>query len=246
MSRLHSILLIVLSLVAGFALDAGVTYYAATTPKGQALLRDFLVAQTQKNAAALPPLVASSTMVYTQRTLPVPESYTSYDYFIAINNVINDIGLINNVNVTLGPVLVQLNQKTLSCTYNGFYDLMNQARTLANQNQAMAAQFLIHINTLATANAQTKDAITKVDTLALVAAGQTLGAALQNYATGVQNILYGDTPTSAQVAELESQVNAAMGASQSFADSLKPLIKHIGDGAQAVIDAAAAASSTKK
>jgi len=185
-------------------------------------------------------------MVYTQRTLPVPESYASYDYFISINNVINDIGLINNVNVMLGPVLVQLNQKTLSCTYNSFYDLMNQARTLANQNQALAAQFIVHINALTAANTQTKDVITKVDTQALVAAGQSLGTALQTYATGVQNILYGDMPTSAQVAELESQVNSAMGASQSFADALKPLIKHIGEGAQAVIDAAVAASSTKK
>jgi hypothetical protein len=235
----RSIGLVLITFVVGAVLDFGTAYVAGTTPQGQMFLRDFLVAQEQKAAAAEPAATSSAQMLYPQRLLPVPQSYANYAYFIAINNVVADIALINNANVELGPVLVTLDQKTLSCSYDGFYDLMDNARTLANKNQALAAQFVMHLNDLAAANTQTTDAITKSETAAAVSAGQALGASLAQYATTVQNILYGDTPTSAQIAALQSQANAVQGASQTFADALKPLVAHIGDADQALIKAAA-------
>ncbi len=245
MTWLRPTLLVLLSVIAGFVLDAAVSYWFATTQSGQAIVRDFLVAQTKKDVTANMATVASSTPVYKTGILPIPASYANTDYFTAINNVLSDIALVNNANVALAPLLLQLNQKTLSCSYQGFYDLMGQARASANQNQALAAQLTIHINALAAANTATKDTITRSQTQTFVATGQTLGTALQAYATDVQNILYGDTPTSAQIAEFQSQINTVKGASQTFADALKPLLQHIIEGDQAVIQAASSTPAKK-
>jgi hypothetical protein len=242
---LRTTLLVLLSVIIGFAIAAGAIYVLALTPGGQGLMRDFLVIQTAKREAALPTATASSTPVYKTGILPIPESYATTDYFTAINNVLSDIALVNNANMALAPLLTKLDAKTISCSYDGFYDLMGQARALSNQNQALAAQFIIHMTALAAANTETKDAITKSDTQTLITAGQALGSALQTYATSVQNILYGNTPTTAQIAEVQSQVNTAQGDAQTFADALKPLLQRIIAGDQAVIDAASSTPAKK-
>ena len=104
---------------------------------------------------------------------------------------------------------------------------MNEAHQLADKNQTLISQLGFHLSALAAANTQTKDAITKTDTQALVTAGTALTGSLQAYAAAVNGLLAGDTPTSAQIAEFQSLVNVATGASQSFANALQPLLEHI-------------------
>jgi len=232
----RSIGIAIIGFFLALALGAAAEYWFASTPAGQALLRDFLVSQTQKQANADIADIASSTLVYKTGTLPIPESYATTEYFLAINNVIADIALINNASIELAPVLERLNLQTLSCSFNGFYDLMGQARAVANRNQALASQFLMHISSLSSANVKTMDAITKSQTQALVTAGQTLGAALQTYVTNIQTLLYGDTPTSAELAEFEAKMTSVVEASQVFADALTPLLQHIGTEVQRLSD----------
>ncbi len=230
----------VIGFIAVLILEIGVGYWFVTSSTGQGIMRDFLVSQIGKRIAAEPAITAPPAPLYQKTTLPIPERYATYDYFIAINNVIADIALINNANLELGPALDDLNTKTLACSFNGLYDLMGRARVLANRNQALAAQFLMHINSLAAANAKTSDAVTKSQTQTLVSAGQILGESLQAYGTGVQTLLYGDTPRSDDIAKFQAQVAATIDASQVFADALKPLLAHIGKE----IDRLSAASST--
>ena len=240
MTKSRVALLIAVVLLFNTALDLGVSYLLAKTPAGQALLRDFLVNQSQKSFAVLSPALGTSTPSIPPGVLPVPENYATRDYFDAINNVLQDIFAINATNAQLGPLLDILNRQTLSCSYIGFYEAMGQAHQLANKNQTLVSQLAFHLSALASANVQTKDAITKADTLALVAAGSAFTASLQEYASAANGLLIGDTPTSAQIAEFQSKVNAATGASQSFANALKPLLQHIIDGSQAVINSSSA------
>ncbi len=226
----------VIGFLTALALGAAVEYWFATTPAGQALLRNFLIVQTQKQAVISDTDTTIPTPVYKTGTLPIPESYATTEYFLAINNVIADIALINNASIELGPLLERLNLQTLSCSFNGFYDLMGQARAVANRNQALASQFLMHISSLSSANVKTMDAITKSQTQSLVVTGQTLGEALQTYVTNIQTLLYGDTPTSAELAEFEVKMTSVVAASQTFADALTPLLQHIGTEVQRLSD----------
>jgi len=236
MTKSRVALLIAVVLLFNTALDLGASYLLAKTPAGQALLRDFLVNQSQKSFAVLSPALGTSTPSIPPGVLPVPESYATRDYFDAINNVLQDIFAINATNARLGPLLDILNRQTLSCSYVGFYEAMGQAHQLANKNQTLVSQLTFHLSALASANIQTKDAITKADTLALIATGATFTASLQEYASASNGLLIGDTPTSAQISEFQSKVNSATGASQSFANALKPLLQRIIEGSQAVIN----------
>ena len=236
MSTLRTLLFILLGIAFGTTLAVVGAYFFAKTPAGQALLRDFLINQSQKSFAVLSTALGTSTPSTPPGVLPVPESYATRDYFDAINNVLQDIFAINTTNARLGPLLDILNRQTLSCSYVGFYEAMGQAHQLANKNQTLVSQLTFHLSALASANVQTKDAITKADTLALIATGATFTASLQEYASASNGLLIGDTPTSAQISEFQSKVNSATGASQSFANALKPLLQRIIEGSQAVIN----------
>ena len=240
MTKSRVALLIAVVLLFNTALDLGASYLLAKTPAGQALLRDFLVNQAQKSFVVLSPALGTSTPSTPPGLLPVPESYATRDYFDAINNVLQDIFAINVTNAQLGPLLDMLNRQTLSCSYVGFYENMGRAHQLANKNQTLVSQLTFHLSALASANVQTKDAITQADTLALIATGAVFTSSLQEYASASNGLLIGDTPTSAQIAEFQSKVNSATGASQSFANALKPLLQHIIDGSQAVINSSSA------
>src|SRR3989344_2662063 len=240
MTKSRVALLIAVVLLFNTALDLGASYLLAKTPAGQALLRDFLVNQAQKSFVVLSPALGTSTPSTPPGLLPVPESYATRDYFDAINNVLQDIFAINVTNAQLGPLLDMLNRQTLSCSYVGFYENMGRAHQLANKNQTLVSQLTFHLSALASANVQTKDAITKADNLALIATGAVFTSSLQEYASASNGLIIGDTPTRAQRAAPHSNENSATGASQSFANALKPLLQHIIDGSQAVINSSSA------
>ena len=234
MTILRPLLFILLGLAISTVIDASALYYAGKTPQGRAFIRDFLVSQNQ--AGVITQVSAASTTP--PGILPVPQAYATQEYFVAINNVIQDLFAINTTNERLGPLLDTLNRQTLSCSYAGFYEAMGQAHQLANKNQTLTSQLAFHLTELATANVQTKDIVTKAGTQALVTAGTAFTASLQAYASAANGLLAGDTPTSAQIADFQSKVNAATGASQSFADAFKPLLQRIIDANRAAIEAA--------
>lgn len=245
MDRLRPFLFMFIGIALGVILALGAAYAFAKNAAGQAMLRDFLVAQNKAALAAQPafaPQAASSTP---PATLPVPAAYATEEYFVAINSVIQDLYALNTVNLQLGPLLDQLNRQTLSCSYAGFYELMGQAHKLANKNQTLVSQLGFHLSALATANAKSKDIITKAGTQALVTEGSAFTAALQEYAALLNQLLIGDTPTAEQVSGFQAQVNAVAGASQKFADELKPLLQHIADGDRAIINAAASSTPAR-
>ena len=237
MSSLRTISLLLLGAVAGAALALGAGYFFAKGSIGQALLRNFLVAQTKTGSVAPVPEASSgatSTPSSPPHVLFVPKTYATQEYFVAINSVLQDLFAINAVNAQLGPLLNSLNEQTLSCTFVDFYESMGRAHQLAGKNQVLVSQLAMHLTALAAANTNTADAITKAGTQALAASGNALTVSLQTYVSAINGLLIGDTPTAAQIADFQLKVSAATGASQSFADALKPLLTHITQGVQAV------------
>jgi hypothetical protein len=156
----------------------------------------------------------------------VPKAYASEAYYVAINNVVNDVNELNAVNVSLAPVLDQLNTQSLSCNFNGFYGLMTNAQDLVAKDQALTTQFASDIAALNAANADTTDQTTKTDTATAVAAGQQFQQELESYTSELSEILAGGVPTSAQVSGLSVAVNAAHDASAQFSTDVQALIAH--------------------
>ena len=167
MSKPRVALLILIVLLLSTALDLGGTYVIAKTPSGQAMLRDFLVMQSKATLAAQRAAATSTAVVATSTQpgiLPIPKTYATQDYFVAINNILQDLFALNAVNTQMGSVMDTLNQQTLSCSFGGFYEAMGQAHQLADKSQMLVSQLTFHLTALAAANTQTKDAITKADT----------------------------------------------------------------------------------
>jgi hypothetical protein len=237
MAVTRSLLYILLGVVVGAAVALVGAYFFAKGASGQVILRDFLVGQSKpvvETQAVVTKPTSSAASSTAPTVLLVPKTYATQDYFLAINNVLQDLYAINTTNTQLGPLLETLNRQTLSCSYIGFYEAMGQAHQLANKNQTLVSQLSFHLTALAAANTQTKDAVTKANTQALVAAGTSFLTALQGYASAANGLLAGDTPTSAQIADFQSKVNSVAGSSQAFATALKPLLSHIVDADKAV------------
>ena len=214
---------ILVSLVA----ELGGEYWFATTPTGQGILRNFLASQAQKDAAQYDTTEVSSTPIYKTGVLPVPSAWVTTDYFTAVNNVINDIALLNNANIEINSLLNKLSIKMLTYTFDGYYELMGQARQSSNLNQALVAQLAVHLSDLATANVLTKDAITKLGTQTAVTTGQSFTSMFDTYNSSIQTFLYGDAPTQSQIDDMGQKQENVLNASQAFADALKPLLEHI-------------------
>ena len=115
----------------------------------------------------------------------------------------------------------------LTYTFDGYYELMGQARQSSNLNQALVAQLAVHLSGLATANVLTKDAITKLGTQTVVTTGQSFTSMFDTYNSSIQTFLYGDAPTQSQIDDMGQKQENVLNASQAFADALKALLEHI-------------------
>ena len=101
MTILRPLLFILLGLAISTVIDAGALYYAGKTPQGRAFIRDFLVSQNQ--AGVITQVSAASTTP--PGILPVPQAYATQEYFVAINNVIQDLFAINTTKERAEPLV---------------------------------------------------------------------------------------------------------------------------------------------
>lgn len=223
--RVVSLLLVGIVLGAACALVGG--YYVLASPAGDSLIRDYFVPRT--NTSAIQAAAASSTAALeaaSSTVLIVPKAYASEAYYVAINAVNNDVDQLDAVNISLAPVLAQLNSQALSCNFDGFYGVMTSAQNLVSKDGALATQFGTDLAAFSAANAETTDPTTKTDTDAAVAAGQQFQIQLESYSSGLAQILAGGVPTSAQVTGLYNQVTATHAASLQFSSAMQTLLEH--------------------
>ena len=115
-----------LGLAVGCVVVALAGFLYLRSDAGQSALRDYLVAAARERAADTQPNTETpggSTAATTSAPIgfiPVPKLYATEGYFSAITNVVADIDGLNAVNGELAPILKELNQKTISCTFGGF------------------------------------------------------------------------------------------------------------------------------
>lgn len=228
--HMRTTLWILLGCIVGLALSAAGVFFFMRSEAGISFLRDYIVEASKTPTSEtpyIPPVQTNSSATSTPqapKVVLVPKKYATEQYFFAINNVVADILAMDEVNRELGPVLGELNAKTLSCTFGGIYDLMTQARTLAQKNQTLAAQFSLHMNDLSAANTQTSDALTKSLTGKALVSGQAFGTSLQTYAAAVQSLLSGDVPNAQTLAAFDAQARSTKAAGETFNADFLPLL----------------------
>jgi len=234
MTFVKHILIACLWVVVGASAALAGGFYFVSSGAGQRIARDYFVsrcpgASVDVNAAVSGAQVAAGlgpSPLGTSTVILVPKTNGTEDYYVAINTTVRAVEDLNDNNVALAPTLNQLNQKTLSCSFVGFYDLMSEAQDLLSKNKDLTTKFAIAVTDLATANTQTPDATTKVLTNDAVAKGRTLHTELEAYNTLLERTLGGDVPTSAQEKELYDQVLRTHEASAAFSVSVQAILTH--------------------
>lgn len=142
---------------------------------------------------------AQAVLSTTTLAFGVPPGYATQAYADAFGGVINDLKDLASTTLMLNPVLVKMNSQSLSGNFNGFFDLVVEAKTLLAQQKAITARLGQDISALSAANMQTTDAQTKQLTSVIITASGPLISDLASYNSELDQLLSGAVPSAALV-----------------------------------------------
>lgn len=165
----------------------------------------------------------ATQLLNTPITLSIPTKYATASYADALTNTLRDMQALATSSDQLGQLLVEMNTRSLSGNFNGFFDLVVAAKSLEAQQKTIITQFSQHISALNSANQTTPDAQTKVTTQTLVDQAPTLSQDLNDYLAAVDQILSGSVPTAADIQALSTAATKFSDDSKTFSDALKQL-----------------------
>jgi len=160
---------------------------------------------------------ASSTEVQ------VPAVYATQEYHAALNASLQDIASIGSSYTRLVSLLGEINEKSLKGDFSGFFDLVVEAKTELLAQRQSNTDLLRDISDLASANQNTKDAVTKSQTAQLVTAGTALSTAVRANIEAIDAVLEGSVPTTAQIDAMNSTALEAKTALEAFFTALQPI-----------------------
>ena len=167
----------------------------------------------------------AAQLVNTPITVSIPSKYASQTYADALTATLRDMQALATSSNQLGQLLVQMNTRSLSGNFNGFFDLVVAAKSIETNQRAIVGQFGQHVQALAAANQSTPDAQTKITTQSLVEQAPVLSQDLNDYLAAVDKILSGSVPTAADIQALSDAANKFSTDSKTFSDALSQLTK---------------------
>jgi hypothetical protein len=155
-----------------------------------------LVQEKLGTTTSLAELAAARTKI------PVPKSYATDAYAVALNSTVSDLKSIGLASTELGPVLAQLNAKGLTRDYDGLFDLVVKAKTLVTQQQVLSNSFARNISALSAANQATADVQLKSLTQQMTTVAEVVSKDLADYLRNLDAMLSGNMPTNEQILTL--------------------------------------------
>ena len=126
------------------------------------------------------------------------------------------------------PLLLTINNKSLTHDYTNFFDLIAQSKLLIAQEKTLTIQFSQAISALASANQVTTDATTKSQTLTLVSQGGALASASQAFLSTMDQVLSGSVPSAEQIATLNTQAQGFGAAVTQFSTTAREIFVRFG------------------
>src|SRR3989344_6098125 len=197
-----TILLVASGFVVGALAAVPASLLFLRTDAGQAVLRGFVVSQPQ--GPDVTTLVQTETgSAFTVSDLftktigvRVAKSYASEEYAAALNGLISDIQKLGTTSDQLGPLLMEMNSRSLVGNFDGFFDLVVRAKMLVAEQRTLYENFSVHLTDLAIANQSTTDTTTKSLTLAVLASAEPVKTRLATYIQKLELMLSGSVPSS--------------------------------------------------
>ena len=242
-SAVKTILLLLIGMLVGAALTVPALVLFLRTDPGGYLLRTYVMTLPQwpdvnTNDISLPvsqtpATTTAQTTATTSTDIAVPKAYATAGYHTALNALAKDVKSFGASYVMLVPVLTTINANSLSHNYNGFFDLIVQAKGMVADEQNDVNNMTVDLNALSSANLDTTDAQTKTMTDSLIAAGGAYRDALVVYVASLNKLLSGSAPTEQQLIDINTQAGAVQSDAQVFDTQAQSLFAHFAAAIQA-------------
>ncbi len=138
----------------------------------------------------------------------LPKSMVNEEYYTLINKIVDDLRIVGNNNVsTLIPLLETIKQKSAVRDFNGFFDLITQAKNEIAKNTALLDETRIDIaNLKKISDTSVKDADVRNKSDILLASSDVFVREFLSYFDLVNKTLSGSFPTQSLLDRLTSQV----------------------------------------
>lgn len=233
MATARTIGIFVLGLVVGVAVGAVGLVAFLRTDAGAGVIAQYVATQPQwPNASPVSQLPATTTaavqqFISGQANIIVPKAYATAQYTVALNSSLRTVGAIAASSTQLSNLLITINNQSLAHDYNGFFDLIIQAKALVSVQKIRVAKLGQELTALSVANQQTSDPTTKADTLDLVSKGQSLQTQLSSYTASLEQLLSGSVPSASQIDDLKNQATDLESRATDFANSAKTIEQYL-------------------
>lgn len=181
---------------------------------------------TPVSGATTTPGMATAAATTTSQGIAVPKAYANAQYYTSINALSQSVRDFGTSYAKLVPVLTTINANSLSHNYNGFFDLIVQAKALLADEKVYVSNISRNLNALSMANLQTTDAQTKTMTNALIDTGNAYYTALATYTASLDKLLSGAAPTADDLIAINTQANAVKNAAAAFDAKAQILFEH--------------------
>ena len=160
----------------------------------------------------------------------LPKKLVGEDYYLLINKIADELTQIGTNNVsTLVPLMDAIKQKSIARDFNGFFDLVAQAKNEIRKDSDLLVVTRQDIAAMKKVNDTTvKDADIRNQTNVLLNASDVFVQAFTNYFAILDETLSGSVPTQSLLDKLSAQVTTLGKSSSSVQSELNALLTLMG------------------
>jgi hypothetical protein len=205
----------------------GVGGYAAYRMR---LLESFIqeVAYTKEDwpDAGLPAQATAENptqLVVDQTSIPVPKEFASAEYQAALTSVYTTLGELSIANNRLTTSLVEMNDRSVSGNFDGFFDIVFRAKNEALIQREVARKLEVALSDLESRRADVEYAPLNDATVLVVEKGREMIRVLNGFASAVDVMLSGSVPSASDIAVLYQTAGELRAASEVFAEHVEKL-----------------------
>lgn len=165
---------------------------------------------TQKLSYPNPTSDQNAFVASTTTNIVLPKGLVGQDYFLLMQKIANELQQVGVSNIsTLVPLMNTIKQKSISGDFNGFFDLITQAKNEIRRNTIILTSTRQHIAALRTLSEGTvKDDDVRKQTGVLLDASDVFVTEFNGYFTTLNETLSGSIPTQDLLDRLARQVTS--------------------------------------
>lgn len=221
-----TIFILIVGVVVGLLISAGIVFF---------FFKDaiFFMTPSTKNISTLSypnPGDQKVPDLNLKSNILLPKKLVGENYYLLINKISDGLRQVGTSNVsTIVPLMDAIKQKSVARDFNGFFDLITQAKVEIQKNSTLLATVRADITAMKKVNTETiKDADIRKQTDVLLAASDVFVQTFTDYFAILNEVLSGSVPTQSLLDRLTAQVTSLGSAGSSVQSELTALLTLIG------------------